>query len=170
MAISFNCQNCGKKIDAPDHADGRWGKCPACHKRVYVPSLEAAEDLKLAPVDQSDLVEQKQLMAETRMIEQEILSETEHPDTPAEARPSGAPAAALGDKDLTKNIIVYLRHMVNGDLEQAETISKSIVPYGQKALEILDRIALSEIPEPDLADIPQQVLSGLIRTLRSKIT
>jgi hypothetical protein len=60
--------------------------------------------------------------------------------------------------------------MVNGDLEQAETVSKSIVPYGQKALEILDKIALSEIPEPDLADIPQQVLSGLIRTLRSKIT
>ena len=30
-------------------------------------------------------------------------------------------------------------------------------------------IALSDIPEPELADIAPQVLAGLIRTLRSKI-
>ena len=34
---------------------------------------------------------------------------------------------------------------------------------------IIDRIALSEIPEQELADIPPQVLAGTIRTLREKI-
>jgi hypothetical protein len=36
-------------------------------------------------------------------------------------------------------------------------------------VKIIDRIALSEIPEPELADIPQQMLSGSIRALRNRI-
>ena len=39
-----------------------------------------------------------------------------------------------------------------------------------KAREILDRIATSEMPEPELADVPQQVLSGLVRGLRARIS
>ncbi len=39
---------------------------------------------------------------------------------------------------------------------------------GQRAVNILDRIAVSEVPEPELADIPTQVLTGLIRTLSKK--
>ncbi len=59
--------------------------------------------------------------------------------------------------------------MADGELDQAERLSNAIAPYHSRALDILDRIALSEIPEPELADIPQQVLSGLIRTLRNRI-
>ena len=77
MAITFHCEHCGKKIEAPDNAGGKWGKCPACHNKVYVPSSDAGEELKLAPIDATDLAEQSRLMAETRRIEQEILSEEE---------------------------------------------------------------------------------------------
>jgi hypothetical protein len=167
MAITFHCEHCGKKIEAPDDAGGKWGKCPACHNKVYVPAPEADEELKLAPMDTNDLAEQKRLMAETYRIEQEILSEK---DEILDVSPEKAvPVYDISDKELTKNIIIYLRLMADGDLEQAERISSTIIHCGKRALKILDGIAVSEIPEPELADIPQQILSGLVRTLRTKI-
>ncbi|MFZ0035321.1 MAG: hypothetical protein WAK60_10100 [Sedimentisphaerales bacterium] len=167
MAITFHCEHCGKKIEAPDGAGGKWGKCPACHNKVYVPNLNAGEELKLAPVNTNDLTEQNRLIAETRRIEQEILNEKEEVlDGSAEI---AAPVYDVSDKELTKNIIFYLRLMADGDLDQAERTANSIIPYGNRALKILDGIAVSEIPEPELADIPPQVLAGLIRTLRTKI-
>jgi hypothetical protein len=36
--------------------------------------------------------------------------------------------------------------------------------------QIIDRIAVSEMPHTALADIPSQVLAGLIRELRARIT
>jgi hypothetical protein len=169
MAITFHCEHCGKKIEAPDSAGGKRGKCPACHNKVYIPSPDSGEKLKLAPMDKTNLAEQKRLMAETRRIEQEILSEKDVPEDPAEAE-IAAPVYDVSDNELTKNIIFYLRLMADGDLDQAERTANSIIPFGNRALKILDGIALSEMPEPELADIPPQVLSGLIRTLRTKIS
>jgi len=167
MSITFHCEHCGKKIEAPDNAGGKWGKCPACHNKLYVPGLDSDEELKLAPIDKGDQDKQKQLLAETYELTQDILLEREVPDELADV---ATPAIGTSDKELTKNIVVYLRQMADGNLDQAERIANSIVPSGGRALKILDEIALSEIPEPELADIPQQVLSGLIRTLRSKIS
>lgn len=167
MAISFHCEHCGKKIEAPDNAGGKWGKCPACHKKVYVPDSDAGEELKLAPMDSTELEEQRRLMAETRRIEQEIMNEKDEVlDTSPE---KSAPVYEVSDNELTKNIILYLRLMADGDLEQAERVSGSIIHGGRRAIKIIDEIATSEIPEPELADIPQQILSGLVRTLRTKI-
>jgi hypothetical protein len=167
MAITFHCEHCGKKIEAPDNAGGKWGKCPACHNKVYVPASEVDEELKLAPMDTSDLAEQQRLIDETRRIEQEIMSETaEVMDDSAER---AVPVYDISDKELTKNIIIYLRLMADGDLEQAERTAGSIIHCGKRALKIIDGIALSEIPEPELADIPPQILSGLVRALRTKI-
>ena len=169
MAIAFHCEHCGKKIEAPDNAGGKWGRCPACKNKVYVPAPapDADDELKLAPMDTNDLEEQKRLIAETHRIEQEILKEKSEvlEDTPEKS----APVYEVSDNELTKNIITYLRLMADGDLEQAERISSSIIHSGKRSLKIIDGIAVSEIPEPELADIPQQVLAGMIRTLRSKV-
>lgn len=167
MAITFHCEYCHKKIEAPDSAGGKWGKCPACHNKVYIPGLDSGEELKLEPLDENDLARQKRLIAETRKVEQEILSEKEVPDDSGEAG-SVTPASKMSDKELREDIVNYLRQMADGQLDYAERIAKSIIPKGKKALKILDEIALSEIPEPGLGDIPQQVLSGLIKTLRTK--
>ena len=64
MAITFHCDYCGKKIEAADSAGGKWGKCPACHNKLYVPALEPDDALKLAPVDETDLEREKRLLAE----------------------------------------------------------------------------------------------------------
>ena len=166
MSITFHCEYCGKKIEAPDSAGGKWGKCPACHNKLYVPNLGSDEEFKLAPIDESDEAKEKQLMDETYELTQDILLERE---TPNGLAGTATPASGIGDKELTKNIITYLRQTADGELEQAERIADLIVSCGDRALKILDRIALSEMPEPELADISQQVLSGLIRNLRTRI-
>jgi len=168
MAITFHCEHCRKKIEAPDSASGKWGKCPSCHKKVYVPGLDVGEELKLAPLDESELEKQKRLMAETRKIEREILDEKEIPDDTSEAG-GGSSASDKNNQELREDIVNYLRQMADGELDYAERIASSIIPKGIRAIKILDEIAVSEVPEPGLGDIPQQVLSGLIRSLRSKI-
>lgn len=166
MSMTFHCEYCGKKIQASDDSGGKWGKCPSCHKKLYVPSPDSGEELKLAPIDESDKEKQKQLMAETHKLTQDILSEKETTNS------SGDFAIAtdqISDEELTKNIVLYLRQMANGELGQAQTTVGAIAHYGSQAAKILDRIALSEMPEPELSDIPQQVLSSLIKNLRTKI-
>jgi hypothetical protein len=167
MAITFHCQHCGKKIEAQDGAGGKWGKCPACHNKLYVPDLDPGEELKLAPIDETEEERTKRLMAETYRLTQDILLEREAPDGPSDAAMS---ASEISDKDLTKDIIIYLRRMADGELDLAQETVELIIPAGARAVEILDRIAVSEMPEPELADIPPQVLAGLIRNLRARIS
>jgi phage FluMu protein Com len=166
MAITFHCEHCGKKIEAADTAGGKWGKCPACHNKLYVPSPDAGEELRLAPLDESDLERERRLMAETYRLTQDILRERDVPEGPAE------PAAAMyemSEQELVKNIILYLRQMAYGELDEAERTAALIAPFRTRAVKVIDKIALSEIPEPELADIPQQMLSGSIRALRNRL-
>lgn len=166
MAITLHCEHCGKKVEAQDDAGGNWGKCPSCHNRIYIPDLGSGEELKLAPIDEQDRAKQHQLMSETHKLEQDILLERAEPDEDSDV---SMPTSDMDEKQLTKNIITYLRQIAAGDLAGAEVTADMIAPYGNEAVAILDTIALSEIPEPELADIPQQVLSGLIRQLRTRI-
>jgi phage FluMu protein Com len=169
MAIVFHCQFCNKEIKAADNAGGKWGKCPKCHNKVYVPSIDPdteEDELKLAPIDTNDQIRKRELMAETYRLTQDILEEKEMPSDIA------APAGAMyemDDDELNKNVILFLRQMAGGELEDAERTSALISPFGKRVIEIIDQIALSEIPEPQLANISPNVLSGFIRTLRSKI-
>ncbi|MBA7645956.1 hypothetical protein ES703_53716 [subsurface metagenome] len=172
MTVTFHCEYCGKKNRAPDGAGGKWGKCPACHNKLYVPNFSAGEELKLSPIDESDEAKQKELMDETYKLSEDILLEKEVPaesDESAESTEVMVLPLEISDEQLKKNIVNYLRQMAQGQPEEAEKAKGLIAPCGQRAVGILDRIALAEIPEPGLADIPPQVLSGLIRELRGKI-
>ncbi len=166
MAIRFHCDHCGKEIRADDSAGGKWGKCPSCHNKLYVPNLNIGDELTLAPVDETDEQIEKRLMAETHQLAQDILQERELPES---ASDFGGPGSELSEKEVTKNIILYLRQMADGELAEAESTAAAVAPHGQQAIAILDTIALSDIPEPELADVAPQVLAGLIRTLRSKM-
>jgi hypothetical protein len=172
MSISFNCGFCGKRIEAPDSAGGKWGKCPGCHNRVYVSSPQAGdEEFRLAPIDDEEEKRRKELLAEEARLREEILSQTEAGNEPAglQNRGRSAPEAGPSGAELTQSIIIYLRQMADGDLEQAEITVRAITPGGGKAVEILDRISRSTISEPELSDIPRQVLSGLIKNLQARI-
>ena len=166
MAITFHCDHCGKKVGAQDSAAGRWVKCPACRNRIYVPNPSGDEELKLAPLDETEEEKEKRLMAETHRLTQDILQEREIPETVG----LDGYAAEINEKELTKRIITYLRLMADGELDEAQRTADLIAPYRRQAAGILDQIAVSQIPEPELADIPQHVLSGLIRNLRTRIS
>jgi len=166
MAITFHCEYCGKEIRTADSSGGKWGKCPSCHNKLYVPNLNIDADLALAPIDEGEEKKKKELMAETFQLTQDILHERENPE---DVEGGVGPASVMSEKDLTTSIILCLRQMVDGELDEAESIAASIGQNSQQAIGILDRIAVSEIPEPELADVPPQVLAGLIRTLRAKI-
>jgi len=167
MPITFHCNHCGKKIEAQDSAGGKWGKCPACGNRLYVPAPVEDDELKLAPVDEIDEATRKRLIAETYQLTQDILQERESPDS--RGGEPGVSVPQLSDEELTQIIVRYLRLMADGELDQADDVGRVIVPFGKRALKILDRVALSDLPEQDLASIPPQILSGLIRTLRGRI-
>jgi hypothetical protein len=167
MAITFHCENCGRKIEAADSAAGKWGKCPSCRNRLYVPDLKAdAEELRLAPIDESEEAKRKRLLAESYELTQQILQETDVPEVQAE---TSAPARQLSDRQLRDMIVGYLRQMADGEVAGTEEAARQIAACGQQSTGIIDRMAISEIPEPELQDVPAQVLSGLIRTLRNKI-
>ena len=167
MSIVFSCEFCGKKIEAPDNAAGKWGKCPACHNKLYVPMAEEENgDLKLAPIDQSEIEKQKRLRAEAYKVTKDILSDKAAVGKTDE--PAGA-EADVNEEKLTINIITYLRLMADGELDEADKLADSIASAGGKAGRILDKIVTSEPPEPELADIPKQVLVRLIKTLRTRI-
>ena len=168
MTIKFHCEHCGKKIDAPDTAGGKWGKCPSCHNKVYVPqSGTEEEELKLAPIDETEEERKKRLLAESFQITQNILQEKNAPDG------ADSPLSQVRDistETLTEIIIRYLRQMYDGDLDEAQRTAESIATHRRQAKDILDRVATSEPPDAELEDIPPHLLSGFIRNLRTRIS
>jgi hypothetical protein len=176
MAIVFHCEHCAKKIEAPDTAGGKRGKCPACHNRVYVPAaLQDDEELHLAPIDESEESKRQRMMAETFNLTEQLLDEKTVPDIPSEEIP--APEGGLGiiplpgmdESELIKNIVKYLQWMAEGELDRATELGEIIIAQGKGVHSVLEQIALNQITDPALARIPPQVLAGLIRSLRGQI-
>jgi len=167
MPIKLNCTACGKKIEAPDSAGGKWGKCPGCHTKIYVPLPQTEEDeLKLAPIDETEEQKKKQLMQETFQLTQHILEERNVPEAPAGI----GPGPDIREETLTNHIIRYLRQMADSDLDNAQRTADLIVPHRRKALVILDRFARNYPPDPELEDVSQPVLTRFIRNLRTRMS
>ena len=169
MSIKFHCEHCGKKIDAPDSTGGKWGKCPACHNKVYVPQTDDEDEgeLTLAPIDETEEERQKRLMAETFQLTQNILQEKDIPE-------GGAGVGAgpeIGEQRLTQIVVRYLRQMADGDLDEAQRTAEGIAANRRQAKAVLAEMAKGgDALDPQLQDIPEQVLSGLIRNLRTRIS
>jgi hypothetical protein len=165
MPISFHCESCKKKIKAPDETGGKWGKCPHCNHRCYIPLPKSDDEpeLRLIPLDDSD--EMDQLMRETKNITAEILSQS---DLPEDDDTTGS--HTVGEKEIIKHCILYLRQMADGELGAAESTLSHLKKDKKAALRMLTSMARSERPEPELADLPPRILQGLIRDVSTKMT
>ena len=73
-------------------------------------------------------------------------------------------------EELIKYIVIYLRQMADGELADAEATERKIIPDGKQTRSMLSEMAQSDRPEPELADIAEKVLQGLIRGLNAKVT
>jgi DNA-directed RNA polymerase subunit RPC12/RpoP len=164
MGISFHCESCKKKITAPDNAGGKWGKCPYCNHKCYVPApkKDDEEELKLAPIDEEEEKKYEKMMRETQNLTGVLLHQKEMPPEPV-------PNGKGEDKQLTGRIITYLRQMADGQLDDAQKTADKIVPYKNQAKKILENILLAERPEPELADVPKKVLVGFVRNIVTRM-
>lgn len=174
MSIILHCDYCGKKIEAPDSAGGKWGKCPSCHNKLYVPAPKSDdEELKLAPIDETFEEKEKRLMDETFRLTQDILKERDIPPEGAMEPTISAGSAGSGFEmsqvELKQYIVKYLRLMADSELYEAQKLAGMITPYGPRAVKILDQMTSGNMHEPELAGISQLVLSGLIKSLKEEI-
>ena len=173
MAIVLRCPHCDKKIETPDTLAGRRIKCPSCNQRLRIPTQPEEETLTVAPLDLEEERERKRLISDSLLLNGIIAEHTaELPDTDSSREVADdtfhVPPAAMDAAELHDAIVEYLRSMADGHIEQALPLAHSIVSQGPSAISIIDAIALREIPEDTLADIPPQILSGLIRNLRAE--
>lgn len=169
MSISFNCECCKKRVKAPDKAGGKWGSCPYCQHRCFIPRPKSPNEpeLRLAPVDDSELSHMDELMKETHSLTQVIL----HEDTIHGAGFEDKDAErAVQEKEVTKQCIIYLREMADGDLITAEKTLKGLKHHKKTALRIFSAMGRSERPEPELSDLPDSILQGLIRDASTKLS
>jgi len=167
MPISFHCECCKQKIKAPDNAGGKWGNCPYCKHRCYIPmpKLEDEPELRLAPIEESEESKMGMLRSQTQVLTREILHET---DFPAENF-SGA-GDVVDEKVVIKTCILYLRQIADGELDGAEKTFSKLKIYKRTALRILSSMGRAERPEPELADIPDKILQKLIRDAEAQLS
>ena len=166
MSISFHCESCKNKIKAPDGAGGKWGNCPYCHHRCYIPlpRSEDEEELKLAPINELEESRVDDLMRETHSLTQNILHQTAVPEEALSTE------RTADEKSVIKTVIIYLRQMADGELGQAEKTFKKLKADKKVALRLLASMARAERPEPELSDLPENVLQGLIRDAGNKLS
>ena len=168
MTISLHCESCKKKIKAPDETGGKWGRCPHCKHKNYIPLPKSPDEpeLKLIPLDESDETQIDQLMRETKDITKEILSQSSLPEEDAAAQGG---SQTVQEKEIIKACILYLRQMADGELGSAEYTFSQLKKNKKMALRVLTSMSRSEEPEPELADLPPRMLDGLIRDVASKL-
>ena len=164
MPITFNCENCRKKIKAPDNGGGKYGKCPNCNHRCYIPTPKSPdeEELKLVPINENEESRYEEMMTETSTLTEKILHET---DALEEAN-----AEAPNDRTLEKNIILYLRQMADGLLDDAQKTSERFARFKPQTIKVLNQIVSNDTPEPELADVPEKILTGLTKNLRTRLS
>ena len=165
MSISFNCVRCKKKVKAPDTAGGQYGTCPHCKYKCFIPMPhdDSEPELKLADIDEEEERKYSNMMRETHHLSQNILHETAGDEA---VDSSGEP---MSERELIKNIVVYLRMIADGQLDQAERLAAKIRGNASAAKGILKRMARTERPEPELEGIPPRILLRLMKDLSSSL-
>ncbi len=169
MSISFNCESCKKKIKAPNEAGGKWGNCPFCKHRCYIPSPKTKdeEELTLTPLDAGEETQMEELMRESKNLTHNILSQNTQPkDHP----PTATNTRTANEKEVIKKCILYLRQVADGELAASKDTFLQLRKSKKQSIRILSSMARAERPEPELADLSDGVLQGLIRDVCTKLS
>lgn len=169
MSIQLHCEACKKKIKAPDTAGGKWGNCPYCKHRCYIPLPKADDEpeLKLAPIDPSEETNIDHLMKETKTLTQVILQQNMPIEETGGAEKGGRTAQ---EKEIIKQCILYLRQMADGELGPASDTLSNLKKNKKIALRLFSSMARAERPEPELADLSNGILQGLIHDASAKLS
>lgn len=190
MAIEFHCVHCSHQIRTSEENAGKYGKCPHCKNKVYVPTpVKESDLLKLAPLDDGEERERQRLLKETQELTRKIMTEKEksseggaRPGGAAEtvragggARPAGASSpvsstssrdVAMPKADMETMILEYAICMADGELAEAEELARDIRGDMASANKVIQRLMMDEILPQQIARIPRPVLNGFFKQLR----
>lgn len=177
MSIKFHCEHCGKKINAPDDAGGKRGKCPSCGQKIFVPAPEG--ELEEIPIAAENPTEEKQRqeLRKQRLTEQEALTDHKEAVNAPDSREQTIPDTSLPIDDngvidsisTEDKIKQYIVVMSRGELDEAERLETEIVKEGEKAKQLVETLAVQDFIHPELQDFPQSVISGFFKKLLAKL-
>jgi len=165
MAIKFQCEQCGKEVEAPDDAGGKRGKCPYCRHSNYIPSPIADEDvLDLAPIDEEEERRRKEQAEAALEEERDLLVEMDRkPETPLEQKEE------VAAEDLHHLVVNYCLDLAAGKLDQAEAHVQKLRPFGAAAVQAVREFASGKVREDALKDIPGPVVKGFLKQLAAQL-
>jgi len=163
MSISFKCEHCGRKVEAPDAAGGKRGRCPYCKQTCYIPAPVADDDLyDLAPEDEKDPRDADAL----RRHEMALLSEM--PDAEAAAVPIDQ-RDDLSPADVQHLVVNFCLDMAGSNHERAAIHQAQLAKVSKTAIEAVDEFLSGKAAEPALDPIPTKILQGFLKTLRDAL-
>lgn len=167
MVIAFSCGHCGKRIEAPDEAGGKRGKCPYCKQSNYIPTPVKDEELfELAPEDEQEEQRRRQEQEQLRRRERELLSESgadESKDVPLTHRED------LGPEDVQHLVVNYCLDLAGSKLERAEASLNEMKKVRHMVRQVADDFASGKALEPALAHIPTKVLQSFLTQLKKAL-
>jgi len=164
MSISFRCEHCGKKVEAPDSAGGKRGRCPYCKQSCYVPSpVSEDEILELAPEeeDRSDGAEEEKVRQHEWALRAEMGGEAA--PIPLDHKED------LKSEDLHHLVVNYCLDMADSKLDRAKLHLAELKKVRHTAREAVDDFLTGKVLEPALDTVPPKLLQGFLNQLREEL-
>jgi len=176
MSIEFNCPSCEKSIRAPDTAGGRYGKCPFCEVKVYIPSAASDEgEIGLAPIDEDEEKRDRELMRESVRYAAAFDKDPDKlPPEGAENRGRGAGARqgmepAPGEViEIADEVEAFVVAMRDSKLPDAERVLNRLKRAGTRAKDYVEGLMLDPTPPP-IGNVPKPLLHGFLKSLLSRL-
>jgi phage FluMu protein Com len=162
MTINFRCEHCGKKVEAPDSAGGKRGRCPYCKQSNYIPAPVSDDDIiPLAPEEDQPAGDDEVRQHERALIAE--LAGGEEAPVPLEHREN------LEPQDLYHLVVNYCVDMAESRLERAKLHLAELKKVRQVARQAVDDFLSGKALEPTLDRIPLKILQGFLNNLRNEL-
>ncbi|MCD4699445.1 MAG: hypothetical protein K8R91_02600 [Phycisphaerae bacterium] len=163
MTITFQCEHCGKKIEAPDAMGGKRGKCPYCKQSNYIPAPVSDDELiDFAPENSAEEQRRLEEIRALRSQEKGLLAELgsgETPSVPLEDREK------VNAEDLYHLVVNYCLDLADSKLGQAEAHLAKLQEFPTAAEKAVGDFMSGKAIEPVLDRIPTKVLNGFLTKL-----
>ncbi len=168
MSIELHCHHCGQKIRAPTEAAGRWGTCPKCQQKVYIPTpADEGEEIGLAPIDEQEERRTQRQRARFQDVDQQFREgRRAEPEADAAIPTPGLPAEA---GDLAGVLVRYVQRMASGRLADCDEIVASLIGRRKEVADAAQQLMGGSSPRPELSDMPPAVVKGYLKQLLGQL-
>ncbi len=175
MSIELNCPQCEKQIRAPDNAGGKYGKCPYCETKVYIPAPADDEgEIGLAPIDEEEERRERELIRES--VRYAAAFDKESDKLPPEgAMPKGGGGRPVQHEpppgevvDLGDEVEAFVVAMRDSKLDAAERVVRKLKGQGARARDYVEGLMLDPAPPP-LGNVPKPLMQGFLKSLLGRL-